>query len=95
MASRGDRRLAHLVRCTGERTKIAMPLDAADSAVSDSAATIRPLSMSQLKQFIRDGYLVMQIDGVPEGFHERVFAKAHVSRAICCLLSVMARCIAC
>ena len=51
--------------------------------------------MSQLKQFIRDGYLVMQIDGVPEGFHERVFAKAHVSRALCCLLSVMARCIAC
>ena len=67
---------------------------AVSGGAADNAA-VRPLSMSQLKQFIRDGYLVMQIDGVPEGFHERVFAKAHVSRALCCLLSVMARCIAC
>jgi hypothetical protein len=55
-------------------------VSSADAAGDAAAPAIRPLRMSQLKQFIRDGYLVLQVvDGVPEGFHGRVFAKAHSS----------------
>ena len=39
-------------------------------------ASIRPLTKNQLKRFIRDGFIVLQVDGVPDGFHDQLYSKA-------------------
>ena len=46
------------------------------SCTASAEATIRPLTRNQLKRFIRDGFIVLQVDGVPDGFHEQLYAKA-------------------
>ena len=74
------RRLVHLLRCSAADPDASArpqptPLLGASPA-SAAAASIRPLTKQQLKSWIRDGFIVIQIDGVPEGFHEQVFAKS-------------------
>lgn len=58
------------------------PAGAAGAAGSATAADIPllQLSLPQVKQFIRDGFLVLQIDGVPANFHEGVYTKARELR---------------
>eukprot|EP01052_Picozoa_sp_SAG31_P017055 SAG31_NODE_1152_length_9642_cov_4.124489_6_plen_211_part_00 len=36
----------------------------------------RPLTRNQLKRFIRDGFIVLQVEGLPDGFHDQVHSKA-------------------
>lgn len=65
---------------SGASTPAVQDDDGATAATSAeptaAAAAIRPLTLKQVKQFIRDGFIVLQINDVPEGFHDGVFAKA-------------------
>ena len=79
------RRLAHLLRCTAAEADPCSPpphghrwgtSPAPSASAAAPSGAIRPLTKKQLKDFIRDGFLVITIDGVPEGFHEQVYAKS-------------------
>jgi hypothetical protein len=48
----------------------------ASSCTSSAETSIRPLTKNQLKRFIRDGFIVLQVDGVPDGFHDQLYSKA-------------------
>lgn len=80
----GRRRLRHIVCCTaGSNHSLALRLRCTAAATevspppSDEKSTcVRPLTKNQLKRFIRDGFIVLQIDGVPDGFHDQVYSKA-------------------
>ena len=75
------RRLRHLLGCLGSPAHSSIGASAASSAASSATESeLKPLSLAQLKSFIRDGYLVVPVDGVPEGFHEGLYAKAYAMR---------------
>ena len=81
MESPRHRRLRQLLGCLGSPAQPSIGGSAASSAASSaSESELKPLSLAQLKSFIRDGYLVVPVDGVPEGFHEGLYAKAYAMR---------------
>lgn len=93
------RRLQHLWRCTAEiaddRFAAARPWASAAAAAtelspSSSAGAVRPLTKNQLKRFIRDGFIVLQVDDLPNGFHDQLYAgPTTLSRTLS--LSVLSR----
>eukprot|EP01047_Picozoa_sp_COSAG01_P026574 COSAG01_NODE_1717_length_9398_cov_83.738574_3_plen_215_part_00 len=66
-------------RATIVTTTPVAPAGAAGSATAADTPLLQ-LTLPQVKQFIRDGFLVLQIDGVPAKFHEGVYTKARELR---------------